>query len=157
MEVQMARPFINSVKTILQQMTSIDVETEGDFQPENNDIISYGVTSIINFAGKVKGRLLLDMEPDLAVDIAGRLTNEAYSSPKEHMVLAAISEINNIIAGDANTFLNNTYGLGLRLTPPVVFTGNKAIISIPKIPSVSIACRTSSGKLKVNIAFEGGA
>lgn len=154
MSMQLSNPFINSVKDIMMKMADIDVTVTGTVISGNEEIVSYGVTSIVACVGKIKGRLLLDMEQSLAVTIAQNVTGVCYASAKEYMVLATISELNNIIAGDAITVINNQFSLGLRLAPPVVLTGKDVIISIPKISSTSLDCTTRYGKLKVNVAFE---
>lgn len=92
----------------------------------------------------------------MALAIAKSITGTDYDSVKEYLVLASIQELNNIIAGDGITKLNNQYTLGLRLAPPIVFTGKDTVISIPKIEPASIDCVTTYGKLKVNLAFEEG-
>lgn len=157
MDNRYAQPFVHSVQNIVKQMADLDVEVTSELYPEHDDLVSLGVTSIINFIGNVKGRLLLDMEPALAMQIAKNINQEDFESVKELLVMASISEMNNIIAGDANTTLNNEFGLKLRLAPPIIFTGKDAIVSIPRIQSASMDCSTSAGKLKINIAFEGGA
>lgn len=154
MSVQLSNPFINSVKGILMEMANIDVTVAGAISSDNDAVVSYGVTSIISCVGKIKGRLMLDMEQSLAVAIAQNVTGICYASVKEYMVLATISEVNNIIAGNAITVINNQFSLGLRLAPPIVLTGEDIIISIPKISSTSLDCTTKYGKLKINVAFE---
>lgn len=154
MSVQLSNPFIDSTREILKKMADIDVNVTGALSSGDESIMSYGVSSIISCTGKIKGRLLLDMEQSLAVAIAQNITGYAYTSAKEYMVLASVSELNNIIAGNAITQINNQYSLGLRLAPPVVLTGRDVRISIPKISSASLDCVTKYGKLKINVAFE---
>ncbi|MGE5582301.1 MAG: chemotaxis protein CheX [Bacillota bacterium] len=154
---RLTQPYIDSTVSVLKDMADVEVEISGYFYPESDDIISYGVSSIITFMGKIRGRLVLDMDPELALKIAGNINSEEYKTAKDINVLTSISELNNIVAGHANTYLNNNYSLGLRLAPPVVFTGKKPIICIPKITSESIDCYTKFGRLRVNVAFEGGA
>jgi chemotaxis protein CheX len=157
MNLQLSRPFVDSTQNMILQMAGINTDIITDFYPEKDDLVSYGFSSIVSFAGKIKGRLLLDMEPNLALAFAEMLYDEKYGSAKEKMVLAAISELNNIIAGDANTYLNDQYHLSLRLALPIVFVGQShPIICIPKIASASVDFTTSYGKLKMNVAFEGG-
>jgi chemotaxis protein CheX len=151
---EMFVPFSNSVKKIVYQMSEVSVNYEGSFYGENDDIVSYGVSSLISFSGLLKGRLLIDMEPGLALTIAQKINGTSFTSVKDDMVLASISELNNIIAGDGITELNNSMKLKLRLAPPIVFAGNSPIICIPKISSQSLNCTTQYGKLKINVAFE---
>ncbi len=157
LNTKLTQPYVESALNILKDMADIDIEVSGYFYPEPDDLISYGVTSIITFMGNIRGRLVLDMDPELALQIAGNINSESYRDTKDIQVLTSISELNNIVAGHANTDLNNQFKLGLRLAPPIVFTGKKPIICIPKITSESIDCYTKFGRLKINVAFEGGA
>lgn len=154
MSMELYSPFVNSVKSIMMQMAHIDLAASGTLYSENDEIVSYGVSSIITFSGKTKGRLLLDVEPGLATTIAQNVLGVYYGSAKDYMVLAVISELNNTIAGDAITCINDKHSLGLRLAPPVVFSGKDTVVSIPKVSSLSVDCITKYGKLKINIAFE---
>lgn len=154
---QLTQSYFESAQIVLRDMASIQIEAGGYFYPDHNDILSYGVASIITFMGKIKGRLLIDMDPELAIQIARNINDEEFSNAKEFMVLTTISEVNNVIAGKANTGLNNIFSLGLRLAPPIVFTGKKPIVCIPKINSESIDCYSKHGRFRINVAFEGGA
>jgi Predicted inhibitor of MCP methylation, homolog of CheC len=154
---QLTQPYFDSAQEVIQDMAGIKIEAGGYFYPDHNDIFSYGVASIITFMGKIKGRLLLDLDPQLAIEIARSINDEEFTNTKEFMVLTTISEVNNVIAGKANTYLNNTFSLGLRLAPPIVFTGKKPIVCIPKINSESIDCYSKHGRIRINVAFEGGA
>jgi chemotaxis protein CheX len=158
MDDRLINPYLISIREIIHQMAGITIEATGDEVPENEEITAYkGVTSIITFAGRIKGRLLLSLEASLAITIAGNTTGEEAESIRDMTVLTTISELNNIVAGDANTHLNNKFKLGLRLAPPVVLaTSKETIISLPKITSRTVEYLTDQGKLKVNIAFEGG-
>lgn len=156
MDNSLYTPFLDSIKNIFGQMTGIEINPKGGFYTENDDISSLGVASIITFSGKMKGRLLLDMEKSLALQVAKNITGTDYDCEKEYMVMASIQELNNIIAGDAITKLNNLYSAGLRLAPPIVLAGKDAIISIPKVEPLSMDYTTPYGRMKVNIAFEEG-
>ena len=156
MDINLYDIFGTSVKDIIKEMTGLDIRGMDDLEQEPGEILSMGVSSIITFAGVRKGRLLVDMEPSLAIYLANALLGEEYDNIKNRMVLATVSEINNIVSGDAITKLNNKYSMGLRLTPPIVFTGQDVIISIPKISSLSSWGDTDYGKIRINIAWEGG-
>lgn len=156
MDEKLINPFVNSTKNVVKDMTGIEVIKTGEPMPESGDIVSYGVASIITFAGTIKGRLIIDIPTDLAIKMVGNMMGENFNNPKDKFFLSVISEMNNIIAGDANTLLNNTYSLGLRLAPPIVFTGNNMRIATSKIKSVTVICETNFAPFKINIAFQGG-
>jgi CheY-like chemotaxis protein/CheY-specific phosphatase CheX len=148
--------FIESMKKIFKEMSGIDVVADSNIYEEDNeeDIESLGVSSIISYNGRLQGRFLIDMQPKLAINVTKNITNCDYESAKDDMVLATIAELNNVIAGDVITYLNDESNLELKLAPPIVFTGKRTIISIPKTRAASIKCLTKFGKLNVNIAFD---
>lgn len=153
MDLRLIEPFIKSTKNMIKEMTKIDVDIIGEPYADEGDMESFGVASIINFAGKMRGRFLIDITPELANEMVYSMLEEKLNS-KDRLYVSTISEINNIISGDANTVLNNTYSLGLRLAPPIVFTGKNIIIAASRINSASILGNTKYGKIKLNIGFQ---
>ncbi|SFH51517.1 chemotaxis protein CheX [Tindallia magadiensis] len=156
MDNRLLDPFLKSTKDMLLQMASVSVKEHDDFKEQVTDIRSYGVTTLVTFVGKVKGRLLIDMEVSVASKIVKEVLGETLNDPKDSTYMGMVSELNNIIGGDAITHLNNEMSLGLRLASPAVFTGKDVIISIPKIQSSTLECMTEQGKLRINVAFERG-
>lgn len=154
MYFHLANAFISSVKETFLKMTGIKIDVEKDFYPENEDLTSLGISTIISFSGKINGRFLLDMENVLAIETARSITGTASDSVNEDMVLESIQKINNLLVKEAITKLNSQYSLELTLASPVVFTGKDVVISVPKAEPMSADCSTLYGKMKVNLAFE---
>jgi len=153
---RLIEPYINSTKTIINDMTGIEITQISEPITQNGEFVSYGVSSGITFSGKIKGRFFIDITPELARAMIFNMTGEKMDNIKGNLFLAGISEMNNIIVGDANTFLNNKYALSLRLAPPIVFAGENVIVATSKMESVTLECGTALGKFKLNIAFQGG-
>ncbi|AVK48193.1 hypothetical protein AXY43_09215 [Clostridium sp. MF28] len=156
MNTSFIKAFTDNIGATFMQMADIKLIANGEAYKENSDITSFGITSIISFAGTCKGRLLLDMESSLALQITKNIIGEEFKNPRDDMVLASIGELNNIISGSAVTAINNTFKTSLRLSPPIVFIGKDVVISIPKIESISKTYITEYGEIKINIAVEGG-
>lgn len=155
MPANIFEPFSTSLPVIFKEMAGIVVKLESTVISEYEQIPVLGVVSVINFHGKIKGRVLIDMEPIVAITIAENLLRERFSNEKDKMVLATVSELNNIICGRAILPINNDLGFKLVMSPPYVFTGKKATICISKIPSASFIYSTLYGqKVKLNVAFE---
>ncbi len=148
-------PFLNSAKAILKKMAKIEVSTDGIFHPEDKEIESKGISSVVTYNGRLKGRMLLDMSQDTALNLVKSITGKTFQDAKEFIVLAAICELNNTIAGDGITYLNDQYSLSLRLVPPYVFVGKNALICLDKIPSKAVICSTIYGEIRIIVAFEG--
>jgi chemotaxis protein CheX len=157
MDGRLVTPYINSTTTIITEMSGIKITELDPPVSERSDHISKGVGSVITFVGKkIKGRFVLDFEPELAQQVIAALLGEEQPSLRDRTMLGCIAELNNIIAGDANTWLNNQFELGLRLAPPLVFTGENLILATSRLNSVTVTGQTVYGDLKMNIAFEGG-
>lgn len=156
MNPALTKPFMESTQNMIYQMASVKLEAEGDYQQQEGDISSYGVTALITFAGAIKGRLLLDLEPSLASVIVETVMGETYESMKDPTFMGMIGELSNIVGGDALTNLNNQQPLNLRLASPAVFLGKDMIISIPKINSSTLKLTSDKGNMRINVAFEKG-
>jgi chemotaxis protein CheX len=148
-------PFVKSFKEMMLVMGGIEINNSGDVYDFDGDLKSYGISASVSFAGNFKGRILLDMEKNVALKISEHITGEKYEDIKDRMVLACLTEILNTIGGDALTLLNDELKAGLRLAPPIIFTGENVIISIPKIPSVTLDSHCEYGKILFNVAVEG--
>ncbi len=57
----------------------------------------------------MKGRLVIDMEPSLALNLTYNITGLSFQDVKDSMVMACVNEINNTVAGDAVTKINNSF------------------------------------------------
>lgn len=156
MDDKLYRPFCLSTGEIIREMSEIDIVGMDSLEEESSELTSMGISSIITFAGARKGRLLLDMEPGLALSMAGAVLGEEYGDVKDPMVLSLVAEVNNIISGNAITGINNELLMDLRLAPPVVFAGRDVVISIPRLRSLSSWGETEYGRIRINIAWEGG-
>jgi chemotaxis protein CheX len=149
-------PFIQGTQKIVEQMVGIELIPVTEDYPEPEDLTSLGICSVISFSNKIKGRLIIDLSPDLAEEIAFLLLGERPDSIKDRMLIAAISEMNNTIAGEGCTVLNNAFQFGLRLSPPIITVGKNMIISSQRIDSKTIHFKSPIGQFKINIGFQKG-
>jgi CheY-specific phosphatase CheX len=156
MDKRLEEPYFSSARKTIKQIAGLDIEECEDKDLDNGEIISYGVGSIINFTGKIKGRFMIDLEPDLAFLTASKILGRPCDNLKDKDFIAAVAKLNNIIATDANGYINDTYSLELRLAAPVAYTGKSVILLTPKVFSSTLLCKTSFGRIKLNIGFQGG-
>lgn len=150
--------FVNSTESILKEMADIDIIKKSPPFTIEEDFNSLGVSSTITFAGNnsTKGRFIIDISESLTLEIVKNILSQNVYNIKERLALSCISEMNNTIAGDANTYINNNFKLGLRLAPPIVFAGKNIKVANAKLESVNVVCETSFGNMNVNIGFTGG-
>lgn len=156
MDKRLEEPYITSARKVIKQILDIDIEECNTKDSDNGEIISYGVGAIVNFTGKIKGRFMIDLEPGLAFLTASKIIGKTCNDLKDRAFIAAVAELNNIIALEANKYINTTYSLDLRLAAPVAYTGRSIILLTPKVFSSSLSYKTAYGKIKLNIGFQGG-
>lgn len=148
--------FLRNVVRVFDEFLELKLNIIGDLKEEAEEMTSYGVTSIISFTGKFNGRVLLDMDTNLALGLANKLTGETYQDPKDTMVMASISEMNNMVTGNTVVDINNELNFHLWLAPPIVMTGKTLMIALPKLKSYSYDFDAAGNKVRYNISFEGG-
>ena len=119
----------------------------------NNEQISRGISVVMGIIGKYSGRMILDMSNETARKIAGSLFQKSELSDEE--VINVMSEISNIIAGNACSFINKKNELfGLRVAPPTVMYGESIKISKPKLDTISsVEAEIDFGEIYMNIGF----
>lgn len=148
--------FAFSIWNTLSSMCEILFSPASDFYDNKGDLKSLGAAVVVGFSGKRKGRLLIDMEKDLATKLASKINGEKFTDIKDPMVIATLSEIGNITAGDAVTAINNEFSYGLRLVPPVVFAGENMVVGLQNMESYTMDFKSETDHLKINVAFERG-
>ena len=116
-------------------------------------ISTRGVAVIVGITGGNKGRVLLDMSLDTAMELGKQLDPDFTD---KSFALFTVSEFCNIASGGGITMMNNnSKGLGLRLAPPSIFTGVNSRIFSPNLKAVWLSYNTRFGKIDFHIGIEG--
>ncbi|HHW00987.1 MAG TPA: hypothetical protein GXX36_15745 [Clostridiaceae bacterium] len=116
-------------------------------------ITSKGAAVVVGISGEKKGRLLIDMCLDTALELSKILIPEMED---EDFALFTIAELCNIVSGGATTLINDTLRRrALRLAPPSIFAGSNFKLFSPKLNSVLLSYDTRFGEIDFHIGFEG--
>ena len=156
MNIEYLRIYLESTQNVVKQMMDIIMSPMDEKIDEPEGFQSLGVASVITFSGKIKGRLIIDMCPEFAFEATQRVMGEPCNDLGDKMLAALASEMNNTIAGDANTKLNDLFNLGLRLAPPIVATGTNMVVSSNKMDAVTVRYKSEFGESKINVGFQVG-
>jgi chemotaxis protein CheX len=147
------RPFVDAAQTILEHVLSERAQA-GDLELASRSIVSRGVTTIVGVTGEAEGRVLLDMEPAIALRIAGKM-NGATLSQLNDLSKDTISELASMITGRAVSILNDA-GHHLKVSPPTLLTGENMTISSLELETLVVPLRTTHGEVVVNVAIATG-
>ena len=117
---------------------------------------SQGISIVMGIIGKYSGRAIFDMSFDTASALAKALLKREPKNNDE--ILNVMSELSNMIAGNACSMLNKKNKiLGLRVAPPTTFHGESISISKAVVEAVySANAKTQFGYLSLSIGFGRG-
>ncbi|MDR0383128.1 MAG: chemotaxis protein CheX [Spirochaetaceae bacterium] len=123
------QPFIDVSKSVFKKLLNADIDAG---RPHFSDQASYpnwDISGVIGLTGEALGAVVISMKKDLAIKLAGILTNKEYDDFNED-VLDCVGEIINIIAGNVKHDLENAFKLVISL--PTVINGDNHTIQWPQ-------------------------
>lgn len=122
----------------------------------NVEKCSEGISIVMGIIGKYSGRIIFDMSFEAAQGIAETLIRREPKNNEE--VLNVMSEISNMIAGNACSMINKKNKIfGLRVAPPTTFHGESISISKAELDAIySANAKTQFGDLSISIGFGRG-
>lgn len=135
-------PFLVSAEQILSQVCQIQTKV-GALSKDNMCIDGEPMFIMLGVTGEMTGQVCIVFDLDVAKNIASRMMMGMPVSEIDDMAKSALSELGNMIMGNAATLLSNN-NIKIDITPPTLGTG-KAKLTSPNITSI-----------KVPLLFEGG-
>ncbi|MGM0549316.1 MAG: response regulator [Bacillota bacterium] len=147
--------FKESLETNIKRTLETGVDTVESSAAEREDKKLSGLSIIIGFIGKSKGRIILDTSKKTAKKITASFLGR--ESDDQSFIMDALSEFTNIIVGNAVSMLNKDIsGLNLRLSPPTTFYGDDLKFSFPKSENTSFVIESEEDYIFMNVSLEGG-
>jgi chemotaxis protein CheX len=151
MRVEYINPFVEAAFNVLKEVLNTDVK-RGDLYLKSTTMSIMGVAALVGLAGDVEGRVLFDMTKTTALNIAGAMNGEEFST-LDDLAKATITELANMITAQAVTKLHDL-GFKFDLTPPALFTGENMEISNREVEALIVPMELSAtGKIEINVAI----
>ncbi len=150
---KLLKPFLDSTISVFEDVLEVTPK-EVSIEEGLKSIESRGLVVVIGITEGGKGRVVLDMNQEMAMKISEIINEDSYNDITSE-VFFTISEIANMISGNGITEINNeNRGLNLRLTPPSIFFGDEVVIDTPNANSFEAVYETNIGIFNLNVAFE---
>lgn len=146
MKAEHINPFIISVCKIMKDMCMLDLQIG---KPTMSNGVYLGNTSIIKLGiiGKLQGEVVLNIEHQTALEIVSKMMMMPVQAIDD-LGKSAISELGNMIAGNAATvFANND--ILIDITPPSYCDGAEYQTDVSEL--FSIPFTSTAGNLSVDI------
>ena len=151
MQLEQIRPFVDSAQTILGRVVDETVRT-GRLHLQETPAPCRGVAAIVGLAGEVEGRVILDMDPETALRLAGRMNGEPMAGLTP-LAQDTLGELVSMMAGRAVTTLHDR-GFHIQPTPALVLVGENMTVTTPgpALEALVIPLTTGLGEVVVNVA-----
>ena len=150
MKMDLIQPFIGSLDAVLAEMMQAPA-TIADLAMEEDGYRRKGLAAQVTFKGQIEGRIVLDMEPRAAARVASYLAG-AEVDPSESIVSEAVSELANMVIGNAVTQLNDR-GFQFKVFPPSLLTEEQCAKAGHDSEATILRFETTCGNVFLNIAM----
>ncbi|MDD5066755.1 MAG: chemotaxis protein CheX [bacterium] len=154
MEKDLIAPFISAATEVIFEIMNEKAQTAPVVMVEKISN-SQGMAVVVGFAGKLQGRLIIDVSPDTAHKVSELVLQEKVEKKDMELVESAIAEFGNVVAGRALTKLRNM-GYEIKITPPTIFKGSNFQIMEKDIKMHIIPIDLNLGRIILNVSLKNG-
>lgn len=139
-------PFLISASQILSQVCGIQTKV-GAISKDNVGIDGEPLFIMLGVTGEMTGQVCIVFDTEIAKDIASRMMMGMPVPEIDEMAKSALSELGNMIMGNAATLLSNS-NLMIDITPPTLGTGKAKLVS-PNITSIKVPLLYEAGEIRL--------
>lgn len=149
MKVEFVNPFVSAAFNVFETVTG-EKPTRGELGLKSLRFTTQQVTIMAGVNGQIGGMALYGMSLVTAQKIAAAMIGTEVSQ-LDDMAWSALSELGNMITGNAATLLSKN-GYELDITPPSVIKGMDVEVST-KTPALAVPLNTPFGRVEINVAL----
>lgn len=151
MKAEYANPFIRSATTVFEKEIGISLSRK-ELVKLDSPQPSLPISIVIGVTGPIRGQVVYSVDENFAEKVAKAMLPNKLPAEVRKMINSAISEIANMITGQASIALAGENDK-IDITPPAVFSGPGMRIDFLSIPTVSLKFLSEIGALEINIAL----
>lgn len=157
MKAEYANVFIRGATTVFTYEVGVNLSRTG-LTRKAAPVPSLPISIVIGITGGIKGQVVYSMDSNFAYAVTKAMIPNKLPSELKKLTNSAVSEIANMITGQASIALAGEDKL-IHLTPPAVFSGTDMTVDFLSIPTICLSFISEIGSLEINIAFteDGGA
>jgi chemotaxis protein CheX len=154
MNIEYINPFIEASQTVLKQIAQMDAKL-GKVYLKNSPYKSEDLIIMVGLTGKIRGQAIFSMNKSLGMSIASSMMMGMPVTEFDELSKSAISELANMILGNAATILYNR-GMNIDITPPSLLMGENMQITPNKMKTICIPLLVNNGeKIELDVSMEG--
>jgi len=154
MKAEYANIFIRSAVEVFQKEVSVHLSRK-DLAKKSSPMPTLPVSIIVGITGFLRGQVVYAMDQNFAFSVAKALLPNKLPAEVRRLANSAVSEIANMITGQASIALAGESET-IDLTPPAVLMASNLSMDFLDIPTIALSLISEIGVLEINIALTDG-
>lgn len=130
MKAEYINPFLESASTVIEQVIHVKPKT-GKLEVKNVKMVEKYIWVQIGMSGQMNGDIVFGLHEHVALKMVSAMMGGFVVTELDEVGQSAISELSNMISGNASTLLYNK-GLKVDITPPRIIQTATAAGFAPK-------------------------
>lgn len=151
MDAKMINPFIEAVMYIMPQLGFQDI-VKGNLFVKDQFMESKGVTVLVGMTDAMRGNVAYNMTEETAKAIASKMMMGMPVAEMDDMAQSAISELTNMVTGNAATNFEKC-GLKVDISPPTLVVGSDFRAKVSSSKFIVVELLVDSLPIELNIGL----
>lgn len=152
MKVEYINPFIKASTEVLKMIAQIDFKTGKPYM-KSSPFTPSSVMIVVGITGEIQGQAVISMTQELAMGVASKMMMGMPVTELDEMAKSALSELGNMIMGNAATLLYNEE-VQVDITPPSLMVGEGIVISSATMATVGVPLNSELGTMNFDISIK---
>lgn len=137
MKAEIINPFLESARVVIEQVIQVSPST-GILGIKTIEFAKGDIWIQVGMTGQLSGNIVFGLKETVALKIVSVMMGGFILTEMDEMGQSAISELGNMISGNASTILSNQ-GVTVDITPPRIVTpDNNSLILTKKALSIPL-------------------
>jgi len=154
MRVEYANPFVQAAVETFQKEIGVRLSRK-DLKVKSSPVPSQAISIIIGVTGAVRGQVVLSLDENVAMAVAKAMLPGKLPVELKKLINSAVSELANIITGQASILLAGDHGK-IDITPPAIVMGAGLRMDFLDLQTICLTFLSEVGSLELNIALTEG-
>ncbi|MFP4979033.1 chemotaxis protein CheX [Paenibacillus sp. CN-4] len=130
MKAEVINPFLESARIVIEQVIQVSPST-GNLGIKDIELIDNHVWIQVGMTGQLSGNIVFGLAEAVALRMVSAMMGGYVITEMDEMGKSAISELGNMISGNASTILSNQ-GVSVDITPPTVMKSENLVSFMPR-------------------------
>ncbi|WP_151737297.1 chemotaxis protein CheX ['Paenibacillus yunnanensis' Narsing Rao et al. 2020] len=136
MKAEVINPFLESARIVIEQVIQVSPST-GNLGVKDIELIDNHIWIQVGMTGQLSGDIIFGLAEQVALKIVSAMMGGYVITEMDEMGQSAISELGNMISGNASTILSNQ-GVAVDITPPKLMKTDNMTVTPGKALSIPL-------------------